>query len=180
MDENGLHDRLRSAAGERTYRQLAKVTDTHAESVRRYMQGQAPSVEFLTNFCASMEINGSGLLTGQGPMHDHEVQPHALRTAETPDLLRALSDTVSVLIGRVDRLERLVQTTEIKLRAAESAAAEGSRAGYERDAEPVSDAAAGGDFGGARGAQASADRIGSAVSERAPTDADGDDAASES
>tara|TARA_Y100001933_G_scaffold72643_1_gene74187 strand:+ start:476 stop:985 length:510 start_codon:yes stop_codon:yes gene_type:complete len=165
MESKTLHDRLRIAAGERTYRQLGKLTDTHPESVRRYLQGQAPSVEFLTNFCASLELNGSWLLTGEGPMHGHEVQPHALRTADTPDLLRALSDTVSVLIRRVDRLERLVQTTEIKLRAAESGA-RGS-AQHERDA---------GEAGGRTWGGAPADRIGSAVAQRAHADADRDDA----
>jgi transcriptional regulator with XRE-family HTH domain len=171
MEETGLHDRLRTVAGERTYRQIARLTGTHAESVRRYMQGQAPSVEFLTSLCAAMNINGSWLLTGQGPMLDHEVQPHALRTAETPDLLRALSDTVSVLIRRVDRLERLVQTTEIKLRAAGGGAG-GSRAEHEPDAQHTG-AVTGGTVGRA---QAAADRIGSAAAKRASPDADRDDA----
>lgn len=118
MDQNGLHERLKTAAGERTYRQLGDLTNTHAESVRRYMHGQAPSVEFLATLCGALGINGDWLLTGQGPMLQSEIRDHALRDAGTPDLLRATSDTVSRLIDRVDRLERFVQTAETRLRTA--------------------------------------------------------------
>lgn len=127
------------------------------------MQGQSPSVEFLTNFCEALEINGSWLLTGEGPMHGHEIRPHALRTSDAPDLLRALSDTVSVLLRRVDRLERLVQTTEIKLRAADGVGPNPTRGIDGHDEERVA---------GSGGARVAADRIGAAVPERAPGDAD--------
>lgn len=165
MEANGLHERMKIAAGERTYRQIGKLTSTHAESVRRYMQGQAPSVEFLSALCAALEINGSWLLTGQGPMNDHEIQPFALRAAGTPDLLRALSDTVSVLIRRVDRLERLVQTTEIKLRAAEGSANDKAR-------DTISGGESAASAGDATGTEIAADRIGAAAAKRASPAAD--------
>ncbi|USO00304.1 MAG: helix-turn-helix transcriptional regulator [Phycisphaeraceae bacterium] len=155
MTENGLHERLRVAAGERTYRELGKITGTHSESVRRYMQGQSPSVEFLTGLCSSLGINGDWLLTGSGPMQQSAIRDHALRDAGTPDLLRAMSDTVSILIERVDRLERFVQTAETRLRHGHGA---GDGEQDERAAEvEVTDAAR---------------RIGSVVSKRPRPDAD--------
>ena len=153
--ENGLHERIRIAVGERTYREIGSLTGTHAESVRRYMQGQSPSVEFLTGLCASLGINGDWLLTGEGPMQQSEIRDHALRKAGTPDLLRAMSDTVSMLIERVDRLERFVQTAETRLRVAAGAPGNG---GVDEQAGEitVTDAAR---------------RIGSAVTERPRPDA---------
>lgn len=118
MKESGLHERLRVAAGERTYREIGSLTGINQESVRRYMQGQAPSVEFLAGLCTALGLNGDWLLTGQGPMLQSEIRDHALRGAGTPDLLRAMSDTVSSLIDRVDRLERFIQTAEARLRVA--------------------------------------------------------------
>lgn len=113
-----MHDRLRVAVGDRTYREIGKLTETHAESVRRYMQGQSPSVEFLAGLCGALGVSGDWLLTGEGPMRQSEIRDHALREAGTPDLLRAMSETVSRLIDRVDRLERFVQTAETRLRVA--------------------------------------------------------------
>ena len=48
MDGRSLHDRLSTAVGKRTYRSLSDLTGVHPETVRRYMQGQAPSVEFVS------------------------------------------------------------------------------------------------------------------------------------
>lgn len=154
MDQNGLHERLKTAAGERTYRQLGDLTNTHAESVRRYMQGQAPSVEFLATLCGALGINGDWLLTGQGPMLQSEIRDHALRDAGTPDLLRATSDTVSCLIDRVDRLERFVQTAETRLRTANRTN------GDTDDGSPRVEV------------KQQARRIGAAVAKRPPQDAD--------
>jgi transcriptional regulator with XRE-family HTH domain len=152
MMENSLHERLRVVAGERSYRELSKMTNTHSESVRRYMQGGPPSVEFLTGLCSALGISANWLLTGEGPMEASEVREHALRQAETPELLRAMSETVSRLIERVDRLERFVQTTETRLRVAETMNGEQ----HGRPGVGVTEAAR---------------RIGAAVSERSSEDA---------
>lgn len=152
MDQNGLHERLKTAAGERTYRQLGDLTGTNAESVRRYMQGQAPSVEFLARLCGALGVNGDWLLIGQGPMLQSEIRDHALRDAGTPDLLRATSDTVSHLIDRVDRLERFVQTAETRLRTSTNG---------DRDDGPTRIEL-----------KQQAKRIGAAVAKRPPQDAD--------
>ena len=112
-----LHDRLREAIGDRTNRHVSELTGTHPETVRRYLNGQSPSVEFLGRLCGALRLNGEWLLTGRGPMRADEVRTEALRTADASDLLTALANTVDRLIRRVERLEVFAQSLDAKLRA---------------------------------------------------------------
>ena len=113
---SGLHERLESATKGRTYRALGDATGIHPETVRRYMQGQAPSVEFVTALCAALELNAQWLLTGEGPMHAHEARRHALREADPGELLGAVASTLEALRERMNRVEVYVQTLESRLR----------------------------------------------------------------
>ncbi len=117
MPMTELHDRLNTAAGNRSYRHLAELTETNAETVRRYMQGQPPSVEFLAALCASLAINAEWILTGKGPMRSADIRKAALRDAEASELLAAMAKTIEMLIDRVDRLELLMQMLEVRVRA---------------------------------------------------------------
>ena len=113
---NELHDRLAQCAGNHTFRRLGELTQTHPETVRRYMQGQAPSAEFLAALSTALDLNPAWLLTGQGPMQREHVKTAALAEAEVPELLTALSNTLTALIERVERLETYVQTLETRVR----------------------------------------------------------------
>ncbi len=115
--QDGLHDRLAVATEGRTYKHLSDLTGTHAESVRRYMQGQPPTVEFLSALCEGLGINGDWLLLGRGPMRREDVKIAALRSADPGELLTAMSGTMERLVERVDRIEVFVQTLETRLRA---------------------------------------------------------------
>jgi hypothetical protein len=112
-----LHERLVSAAGSITYRALGELTGVHAENVRRYMQGQAPSTEFLAAFCKQLGINGEWILTGRGPMKVAEVKAEALTKADPGELLGALAGTVQRLTQRVELIEMYTQTLDTRLRA---------------------------------------------------------------
>lgn len=112
-----LHERLRIAAGSRTYRQLGDLTTTNHETVRRYMLGQAPSADFLAATCAALDINAQWLLVGRGPMKGTDIRSHALGEANVSELLSAMSSTLERLMDRVDRLETYMQTLETHLRA---------------------------------------------------------------
>ncbi len=116
MIANGLHERLRAAAGQRTHRTLSQLTNTPSESVRRYMTTQAPAAEFLSAFCSALGVNGDWLLTGRGPMKASDVKHHALGEARAGDLLGAMAGSIEVLIDRVDRTEKYVQTLETRVR----------------------------------------------------------------
>ncbi|MGJ8637717.1 MAG: hypothetical protein ACSHX5_12830 [Phycisphaerales bacterium] len=114
---SAFHDRLNLAVGETSYRQLGAITETHPETVRRYMQGQAPSAAFMTNLCRNLGISGEWLLSGQGPMKVRDMRTHALKHADANELMGAIANTLTQLIERVDRLERFVQVIETKLNA---------------------------------------------------------------
>lgn len=112
-----LHSRLELAIGKTTFRRLGDLTDTHPETVRRYMQGQSPSAQFLSMVCEAFGINGEWLLTGKGPMKVNEMRQHALRQADMTELLVAIAENLSSLGERMDRLEKSVQQLDSKLRA---------------------------------------------------------------
>jgi transcriptional regulator with XRE-family HTH domain len=117
MEGQSLHHRIKAVVGQRSFREVAELTQTHPETVRRYVQGQSPSVEFLTALCQKMKINSTWLLTGQGPMHEVDVRNFALREANPSELLAAVAHSLELLTDRVIRLEVFVQTLEARLRA---------------------------------------------------------------
>lgn len=111
-----LHERIHAAVGGRTYRAIAELTGSNAETVRRYMMGQAPSAEFLAALCQAIGLNAQWLLTGRGPMKASHIKAHALSEASAAELLSAMARTLERLTDRVERLEVFVTTLEAKLR----------------------------------------------------------------
>ncbi len=112
-----LHTRLLDAAGERTFRALSTLTGQNHETVRRYMQGAAPSVEFVAAFCDGLGLNANWLLTGRGPMKASDIRGDALSHANPTELLTATAGNMEQLDDRVDRLEVFVSTMESRIRA---------------------------------------------------------------
>ncbi len=161
--ESGLHGRLAAVAGQMTFRRLGEITNTNQETVRRYMSGQSPSAEFLAALCRAMGVNGRWLLTGQGPAKVTDLRAHALTEANSAELMTAISNTLTALIERVDRLETYMQTVDTRLRALQTAvAATGITRGDERAERPDQ---------GADGGGGAAERVGRAVAERRAEDA---------
>jgi len=117
METSLLTERLLAAAGDRTYRSLAELTGTNAETVRRYMQGQAPSVEFLAAICLTLGVSEQWLISGRGPMKASQLKSHALKEATPSELLAAMASTIERLSDRIDRLELFVSSLEVRLRA---------------------------------------------------------------
>lgn len=157
MNDSELHARLSAVVGDRTYRRVGELTGTHPETVRRYLQGQAPSAEFLVGICRSLGVNGNWLLTGQGPRRVDEIRADALGQADAGELLMAMSNTLTTLLERVERLEVFAQTVDAKVRALGTLAKPDARA---LESKPFGRASriAGG--------------VGEAGAERAPEDAD--------
>lgn len=110
-----MHERLEAVTEGKTYRWIARITGTHPETVRRYMQGQSPSVEFVTALCSNLRINAQWLLTGEGPMRRDDLRAHHLAEADPAELLAAIAATLDRLTERVDRLELFVQQLETRL-----------------------------------------------------------------
>lgn len=112
-----LHERLASVVGQRSSRHIGDLTGTNHETVRRYIAGYAPSVEFLQSLCKAFGVSGEWMLTGKGPMKAADIRATALREADPGELLTAMATSVETLISRVDRLELFLQTMETRLRA---------------------------------------------------------------
>jgi transcriptional regulator with XRE-family HTH domain len=132
MGLSSLHERMRLAVGEHaTYRQVSDRTGTHAETVRRYMQGQAPSVEFVAALCRVFGISADWLLTGRGPMKAADLKGHVLGESSAGELFTAVAENLEGLLARVDRLERYVQTLETQVRGLGHA--DGTESGHVHD-----------------------------------------------
>ncbi|HBS28770.1 MAG TPA: hypothetical protein DEB06_04815 [Phycisphaerales bacterium] len=116
VELSSLHERMKAAAGSMTFRALAEVTGQNAETVRRYMQGQAPSVEFLAALCRRFDLSAQWLISGRGPMKNADARAHALREANPSELLSAIAEALERLTERVDRIELFVQRLEARLR----------------------------------------------------------------
>lgn len=142
VTDSPLHDRLHTIAAGRSHRHLGELTKTNAETVRRYMNGQPPSADFLVALCYALGVNAQWLLTGQGPMLQADVKGHVLKAANATDLLTAMAETIERLIDRVHRLERFVQALDVRVVAADEvarSAAEGANNGKRKDSVEVSE-----------------------------------------
>ncbi|MFG0315145.1 MAG: helix-turn-helix domain-containing protein [Phycisphaerales bacterium] len=104
-----LRERLKLAGGQYSYRELGRLTGVHPETIRRYMQGHAPSAVFLSRLCDALGVSGEWLLTGRGPMSCKEISKAALRRANVQDLLQAMSSIISDQEDRLEQLSRAVQ-----------------------------------------------------------------------
>lgn len=186
--DSPLHERLLSVVGSRTYRSVGDETGHNAETVRRYMQGQAPSAEFLARVCEVYDVNAHWLMTGVGARRHSESASYVLKVASPSELLTAVADTLERLLERVDRLEVFVQTMEVRVRSSVMGSVGGGEAGSgesgavrgEEAGRRVGDGGGGGgaevgvrggvraDGGGRRGR---AERIAGAVAERSAEDA---------
>lgn len=116
VDLSPLHERLLAVAGDLSYRRLADMTAHNPETVRRYMQGHSPSVEFLSAICRQLDVSGEWLLTGRGAKQASKAREHALREANPSELLGAMAATVERLAERVDRLEAFLMTLDTRVR----------------------------------------------------------------
>lgn len=115
-DGQRLHDRLLQATGDRTLRRIGEMTNTHPETVRRYLNGHAPSVDFVSRLAQALGLNLNWILTGRGPMRMAEVKPQALRDANATDLLTTVALAIERLETKVERLDRYTQVLEIMIR----------------------------------------------------------------
>ena len=158
MSESTLHERLALAAGKRTYRALGDLTGIHPETVRRYMQGQAPSIEFVSRLCAALKLNPEWVLLGKGPQNAADLRVETLRGADPSELLAAIAKTLEELAERVTSVERFVQSLDTRIRGA------GGRIGVDVEGKP------------APAPTQKAQRIGAALAQRASAHADGADA----
>jgi transcriptional regulator with XRE-family HTH domain len=86
----GIHERITIACSGLSCRELANRLGINHETVRRYLHGAAPSVEFIANLAEALDLSAEWLVLGQGPMYRVEMVAHALEEAGPQRLLHAL------------------------------------------------------------------------------------------
>jgi len=170
MELSALHQRIHAVAGHMTYRALAECTGNNSETIRRYMQGQSPSAEFLTALCSHFDLNAQWLILGQGPAKRAEARAHAIRQANPGELLAAIADALEKLTQRVDRIELFVQTIESRLSHARTHLAHGATDG--RPAQQDHSGTKPGDIASPSSSRKRISAVASAVTQRSRADAD--------
>jgi transcriptional regulator with XRE-family HTH domain len=95
MQRETFHDRLRLVVGKRSNREVGEITGCHPETVRRYLTGQAPSVEFVRLLAEKTNTDVGWLVSGRAQPVDPaklstEVEQLANRLAAVEGQLRSL------------------------------------------------------------------------------------------
>lgn len=107
-----IHERIAVIVGDRNNREIYRLTGVHHETVRRILNGQAPSTEFLRALCRATNVNAHWLLMGTGPMMETDTLADALRQAGPSDLLMALAESVARFGERMRLIESGVHVLE--------------------------------------------------------------------
>jgi len=113
-----LNHRITQVVGSLSLRTLSDRLGIHEERVRRYLNGAAPSLEFVEAVCRAFGVSRQWLVTGRGPRHSLTDEADVLNEAEAGELLEAVSDALESLLERVDRLESFASALESRLRQA--------------------------------------------------------------
>ncbi len=95
MQRETFHDRLRLVVGNRSNREVGEITGCHPETVRRYLTGQAPSVEFVRLLSEKTNTDAGWLVSGRAQPVDPskllaEIEQLANRLAAVEGQLRSL------------------------------------------------------------------------------------------
>lgn len=64
---SSIRQRMQQAAAPNNASEVARMTCSSRETVRRYLTGGRPSVEFVVAFCRAFDVNPTWLLFGTGP-----------------------------------------------------------------------------------------------------------------
>jgi hypothetical protein len=91
-EHSALLSRLEQARGGLSFRELAELTGTNQESVRRYHRFGQPSFEYVLRFCEALEISPNWLLLGKGVAPLGDPLNKLLVEASAPELLHALGN----------------------------------------------------------------------------------------
>lgn len=113
----GLVQRLKEATGDRSLRDIARITGHHPETVRRYLVTGKVSTEFAVRVSIAVGIRLEWLLTGQGPMSEAAYRLHALAQSGVQNLLSVLGEHLVLDRRKIERLEAKVAVLEAMLAA---------------------------------------------------------------
>lgn len=117
-----LRERIRIVAGGDSCRDIGDRTNTHPETVRRYLSSGTPSADFVRSVADLYGVSADWLLSGRGCVYRRDQLASMLRAATFPQLLQALGER----LGSLDRALTLENGTDLTI--ARRMAAENARA----------------------------------------------------
>lgn len=91
MVSGGVNSRLRQALQGYSYRAIGEATGLNAKSVRRYLNRDTPSAEFLAKVRSAFGLSTDWALTGAGPSKLGDEAESAILQASGPEPLAALA-----------------------------------------------------------------------------------------
>jgi len=87
-----IRSRLKKALAGQSCRTIGLRTNTHPETVRRYLSVGHPSVEFVCGIARAYEVSCDWLMLGIGPVKPRDKIDHLMRSAPLSRLLRSVSE----------------------------------------------------------------------------------------
>ncbi len=132
-----LGERLRALAGHDSCREIGERTRTHPETVRRYLVGGKPSVEFVRAFADAYGVCADWLLFGTGAVRRRDQLETVLKEATLGQLMRSLSDRFALIEETLQAHSTSRRHVTRSLPPA-GAAAGGAKKGRHTDAESTS------------------------------------------
>jgi hypothetical protein len=114
---SGLARRMRDAIGDRSHRDVAKLTGQHPEMVRRYLSSGRVSTDFAVRLAIATGVRLEWLLTGHGQMTEAAYRLHAAHELTMQNLLIVLGGGLSADRRKIELLEAKVAVLEALLAA---------------------------------------------------------------
>lgn len=105
----GLHDRLRQIVGGTSNAEFARELRFHPETVRRYLAGATPSIQFLAALATVRGVNPTWVILGTGPRQLSDIAPQVLAEAAPLELGIALGLQLQHLGDQMARVASAVQ-----------------------------------------------------------------------
>lgn len=90
-----IRSRLKTALASQSCRSIGLRTNTHPETVRRYLSIGHPSVEFLCGVARAYDISCDWLLLGIGSIKSRDAAEQFVNTAPLSMLLRGVSEKLA-------------------------------------------------------------------------------------
>lgn len=93
--------------------EIAEMTSISSESVHRYLNGSAPSIEFITRLAVHTGTSLQWLLLGEGPQYACTLEEWYVARSSTAALTHELERRITALLDKLERIDRFINLSSI-------------------------------------------------------------------
>lgn len=108
MDDPELTMRIRMATRGHTGRQVAAIVGMNHETVRRYLKGANPSIEFIKQVCVHYGVLADWLVLGDGPRTREDLKDELLEGLDSERFAEAWAERFTRFENRLVAIEHLL------------------------------------------------------------------------